>query len=323
MIFRQHKISIILPVENEAISIARTLDSILQQPEADNVVVVDAGARKLASRYIESNFAADIRISVIHGDSHSNLWHLLSLGIGKVQGNNVMIASPGEWFTPGSFAKLIELLDSSEPDCIQMTKVKRIRNIAVRSRYDLSGSVNEKIGGADYLEIVRLRGNDRLITDNITDKVYDRELLVESLKLAFDGKWGTEEILNLHYFRHARSIMFSDVAAINTAWASPVEVYGFTDLKDMKKTFEIKFLTTSDKKGVGKELHDSLISYIQKFISQLGWTREALEFYMSKEMADSFWTRSGIMQTAEELIEEALYENRHNSLTNILKRLIR
>lgn len=319
----EYRISVVLPVDNEAFSVGRCLNSILAQEDASEIIVVDAGEQQLATRYVERECADQERIKVVGADSHVSLWTLLRMGVGKATGDYIMIASVSEWYSSGCFSTLRNFVESTDIDCVQMLKVERIRNIAVRSRYDLSGSLNEKIDGEEYLEIIGLRGEERIVTGNVTDKLYRRDMLLESLRIDFEGKWGVEEILNMHYFRIARSIMFADFAAVNKAWAPPVEIYGYTDLRDLKKVYGIRLLTTGDKEGLAQELHETLVEYVSKFIFQLGWTREALEFYMTKEFADGFWHKAGMDLTASELIDEATRKHKRGSVVNIIKRLMR
>lgn len=319
-------ISVLVPILSEAISAKRCLNSILRQDCSDfEVILIDAGSKGLASQLVASTPQFRDRITVERVTENRKLWNLLRIGISKARGNSIFIIDESEWLEPQALQMLDEAMRNLGSDAIQMRKIRRIRGIAVKDTRRENTDTYRKICGEEFYDMLSPVSSFRTISPCMSDKFYRKEMMIETLRLNFSGSWGTSEILNLHYFRHARSIAFIDYAGLNVDWAPPANAYSYSRLHELRQVYEVKRLSMrpSDIPALQEELHSRVLSYVKGLVMHLGWTQQAVEYYLNRELSDRFWQSAGITQTAAELIAEALRNDKKISFKNLFRSLMR
>ncbi len=316
-------VSIVIPVLSERLSARRCLEAAVSSCSAGcEIVLVDGGISGLASQLVANTPGLRDRVRSLRCTSQRRLWTLFRQGLDECHGKYVVFTSIHEWLEANALSSLAEEMDQLGVDLLQARKVKRIRRIPLKEQTADIIPLHTAISGPDFRELVELSGDQRLITPCFTDKMWKTDLIRETLRLNFDGSWGTGEILNFHYLRHARSMAFTDTVITNYLWASPVPSYSFRRIDDIKKVYQIKMLASQGHDGgLRIELRNHLIAYVQNLIFKLGWTREAAVYYLRPSMEDRFWQTNGITDTIDEIVDEATRNHKRNTLTNILKQL--
>lgn len=319
-------ISVIIPVLSEKVSVSRCLNSIFSQTETDReIIVVDAGSKGMASALINSVEQWKEKVSLIRVTENRQIWNMLRLGVAQARGNHAVIVSEQEWLEPDALATLSSTILELQTDAVQMKKIKRIKGIAVKDSFPYNVPVATPIRGEDFMKIASAVLPESVISTCISDKIYRTDILRETLRLNFSGNWGTGEILNLHYFRHARSIAFIDYGGLNYSGMPPANSYSYSRLRDLRNVYEMKRLTLGPQAlpALQDELRARLVEYVSILLSWLGWTYEATMFYLSLELEDRFWKSAGISESAEEIVAEAQRANKRSSLRNIFRSLLR
>lgn len=317
-------VSVVIPVLEEESGVGRCLQAALQAVGSeDEVILVDGGLSGASSRLVGYREDwADV-VKAVRYTGRRVLWNLLRCGVEHAAGKYVVFSDIDEWIEAGSVEHIERLADSLEVDAVQARKIKRIKHIAVKEAMPYDVTLNELINGSEFLSMVAMSGSDRIITPSVTDKLWRRDLLAETLRLRFDGEWGTGEILNFHYFRHARSIAFTDQPLCNFSWTQPYAPCSYRRLEDLKKVYELKMLMAPDQvEGLRSELQSYLSDYIGNLIFRLGWTRPAALHYLMPVLADRFWHQVGIDTDLQSLIEESARVHKRNSLKNIFRELM-
>lgn len=317
-------VSIIIPILEEDAGAALCIQASLEGAgPTDEVILVDGGLTGMASRLVRQREEWAEKVTTVRHSGRRRLWNLLRTGVGLASGKYVIITAVGEWLEPEAAEVLERIAENLEVDVVQARKIKRIRRIAVKEAFVSSVSIDEAIRGQAFLELTEISGGDRVITPSFTDKLWRRDLLSETLRLRFEGEWGTGEILNFHYFRHARSMAFTEHPICNFNWTLPHAPCSYRRLDDLRKVYELKMLAVpGQQEGFQAELQTYLSDYVDNLIVRLGWTREAVLHYLSPVLADRFWQQSGIDTDLSGIIDEIFRTHKRNSFKNRLRELM-
>lgn len=316
-------VSIIVPVLSESISAGSSLQAAVAAASGGGeVILADGGISGSASVLVRQFENCGVYIRTVRCTERRNPWTLFRMGVAEASYDKVLFTSVHEWVDSYGVASLAGEMDSLGVDVIQACKIKRIRRIAVKEAYPSFLPLHEPICGESLRVIVGMNGEDRIITPCVTDKLWRTDLLRESLRFDFDGSWGAGDILNFHYFRHARSLALTDISITNYRWSAPVPSYSYQRLKDLRRVYEVKMLAYPECcDGFSLELKAHLVKYVRDLIFQLGWTKEATVHYLGRELTDKFWRNAGLDLSIEDVVEEAAQTHKKDSIVNILKRL--
>ncbi len=316
------RLSVIIPLLTESVSAKRCIAAAFKAISSEcELIVVDGGISGFTSRMIEQNPKQRDRITLLRCIEQRRLWTLMRMGLNHANGDYILFSSIHEWIEPDNIPLLIDEIQSLHTDALQARKLRKIRRLSIKEQKQQL-HLHEAICGESLREMVALSGDNRLITPCVTDKIWRKDLLSEALRLDFTGSWGTGEILNFHYFRFARSVAFTDTVIANSRWSPANNAYSYRRLDDLRRVYEVKTLVMQDAtEGLSAELHAHLVEYIRGLIFRLGWTREAVIFYLKPQLADKFWRNIGIDSPLENLVEEAMRSHKKNTLTNFLKLL--
>lgn len=263
---------------------------------------------------------AGVRLELVTAQGSLSRWQCMRLGVSHAGGGSVMFLHPEEWLDKEAVATLRELMQHTGADAVQMRERLRLRNMVLKTDHkDYPDGI--RLDGADYRRATSpVNPDGRILSDSVTDKLYRLDMLREALSPDYGGRWGTREILNLHYFRHARSIAFTNYAGVNRDWAHR-SVYRYSRLADIKRVYAIKRLVCGDSDMLRGQLRDSLLEHVRHLVGELGWTREAVAHYMARELSDRFWHNAGLDVDAGVLVSEASRETRRRGLSATIKRM--
>ncbi len=315
-------VSIIIPVLNEETDLARTIQAAIQAARPDDeIILADGGFSGSASRMVSQKPDWENSISTLRCLERRQMWHILRQAVGHAHGEYILISMAHEWLEGSSIPNLESIAKTIQADAVQGRRIKRIKGITVKEPLFDAFPTETRIDGSDYRQIISLSGDLRLITPHISDKLWRRDLLNETFRISFNGEWGTGEVLSFHYFRHARSIAFTNTPISNRAWSEHGNAISYRRLSDLEKVYELKILASPNEiDGLRSELQAYLAHYISNLIFRLGWTRQAVVHYLSPVLAGSFWEKVGIETNPEVLIDEAFRTRKRHSFKLMLRR---
>lgn len=312
-------LTIIIPVLSESISAKRCIEAALASGDSSTeIIVVDGGISGLATQLVALTDEYRGRVRTIRCTENRRLWTLMRLGVGAAHGDKVLFAEVEEWLEKNGAEQGEQTMNALAVDAVQFRKIKRIKHIAKREGARVLDNATAR--GADLREILSMDDEERLVSASFSDKIYRTDLLREALKHDFCGSWGTGEILNLHYFRYARSIGFSDIAIADFHWTDAEPAASYSLLRDIRKVYEVKLLLNPEgRAGIERELRRHLFRYVSDLMFKLGWTREATCYYLRDELSNKFWESAGIDESIDEMVEEAVRSNKRLSWKKLAK----
>lgn len=316
------RLSIIIPLLSESVSVERCLAAALRAVGPDcELILVDGGLSGIATRMVERSPERRDKVVLLRCTEQRRFWTLMRMGVERARGRYILFASIHEWIEPANIPLLVDETETLGADALQARKMRKIRRLSVKEQQPQL-PLHEAVDGDMLREMAGLSGEERLITPCYTDKIWRKDLLAEALRLDFTGSWGTGEILNFHYFRFARSVAFTDTVVANSRWSAANNTYSYRRLEDVRRVYEVKMLVMQGAaEGLTLELRAHLVEYIRCLIFRLGWTREAVLFYLRPQLADRFWLNAGIDSPLEDLVDEAMRNHKKNSFKNLLKLL--
>lgn len=317
--FPDDMLTILVPVLSESLAAVRCLRSAcVATGDTGEVILIDGGISQMMSRLVSHDDELRERVQTVSCTVDRRLWTLLRLGVAQAAGRYAIIASPHEWLHPGVGGRLMEEAGAWGVDALQFRVVTRLGRISSKETHRQPAS-GEIYSGEVLRGLLSVDGPDRPVTPLHTDKLYRLDLLREALRHNFDGSWGTGEILNLHYYRAARSMAFSDVIGASRNQTPDTPAFDYHSLCDIRRVYEVKLLTIPARtEGLLLELHAYTIEYIHDLIYRLGWTDEAACHYLADELAHTIYRRAGLSESIGEVVAEARRTHRRSGWQQFL-----
>lgn len=111
-------LSFIVPAFNAELTLAKCLDSILEQPYADlEVIVVNDGSTDETQTIIDQYLAKDRRVRAI-AQQNSGQGAARSVGLAQASGKYIWFVDSDDWLLPCVLPRIVAILKQSDPDVL-------------------------------------------------------------------------------------------------------------------------------------------------------------------------------------------------------------
>ncbi len=319
-------ITVIVPVHNKERYLAKCLKSILRQSYTDlEIIVVDDSSSDGSKRIIEEYADKDSRIKVIESSSKLGALHCRYEAIKVALGQRMVFVDADDWIEPQAVERLNAAMDLYDVDMVQMRHRRVMSGMKVKyyEHYDreLAG---RRFDGEEFKSLASYVGMDSLIAPPFWGKIYRTEIIKSNPLPDFRQFWGEDQIFNIQYLLHAKSIAFIDYKGYNYRWGGETSSnYRYAALRDYKYVHYLKKVLGQRQDYINEELLSLLRYHIRQLNTELGWTREAIIMVMEDELQDPVWQQAGLTATATELVTEQLSEVQRHMIKYMVKRLLR
>ena len=227
-------VSVIVPVYNAQKSLARCIDSILNQTFKDfELILLDDGSTDTSGEICDRYAEIDERVRVIHKEN-SGVSDTRNRGLDIAEGKYLQFLDSDDWITPEATGLFVRTVEENQCDMV-IADFYRV----IGERVSQKGAIEED-GLMDQVTFAEnmLQKPADFYYGVLWNKLYKREI-VESYRLRMDSSVsGCEDFMfNLEYVRHIRSV-----------YALKVPVYYYVKTKgslvsqgmSVKKTIQMK-----------------------------------------------------------------------------------
>ena len=227
-------VSVIVPVYNAQKSLARCIDSILNQTFKDfELILLDDGSTDTSGEICDRYAEIDERVRVIHKEN-SGVSDTRNRGLDIAEGKYLQFLDSDDWITPEATGLFVRTVEENQCDMV-IADFYRV----IGERVSQKGAIEED-GLMDQVTFAEnmLQKPADFYYGVLWNKLYKREI-VESYRLRMDSSvsWCEDFMFNLEYVRHIRSV-----------YALKVPVYYYVKTKgslvsqgmSVKKTIQMK-----------------------------------------------------------------------------------
>lgn len=227
-------VSVIVPVYNAQKSLARCIDSILNQTFKDfELILLDDGSTDTSGEICDRYAEIDERVRVIHKEN-SGVSDTRNRGLDIAEGKYLQFLDSDDWITPEAIGLFVRTAEENQCDMV-IADFYRV----IGERVSQKGAIEED-GLMDQVTFAEnmLQKPADFYYGVLWNKLYKREI-VESYRLRMDSSvsWCEDFMFNLEYVRHIRSV-----------YALKVPVYYYVKTKgslvsqgmSVKKTIQMK-----------------------------------------------------------------------------------
>lgn len=319
-------LSLILAIGSNDTLLRRCVNALASQTFADaELVVADCsfcGYAEALRRKLPKG-EGSIEVKFIESSPQTPRWEQLRSAVAEASGTYVIFADPSQWLEQDAAARLVECMQHTGADLAEMRSVGRLTGMPVKNGNSVPDEIDSDalIDGDLLREYARFIGDGSIITSSINDKIYLRELLAEVFAVDYPGDTSAAEMVNVQYMRHAASMVFLSYAGLNYNSSKSIGRCDCSALAETKMAYTHKVLCGQDKDCCRDELLSRLSRYVRSLIIDGGWTPEAAQFFMQRELADPFWRGTGIDVAAAELTDGVDRRERWLDFRRILSRL--
>ena len=202
------KISIIVPIYNAQKTIARCIESILNQDFSDfELILIDDGSKDNSGKICDTYAGKDQRVRVIHKEN-SGVSASRNLALREAKGEYLQFLDADDWITPNATRLLVESMETNDCDMViadfyrvigeRLSHKGSIDEDGVLSREEFANNMMEN--PADFYYGV------------LWNKLYKRSI-IEKYQLCMNPKisWCEDFMFNLEYIRHCENIFVLQV----------------------------------------------------------------------------------------------------------------
>lgn len=227
-------VSIIVPVYNSENSLARCVDSILNQTFKDfELILLDDGSTDTSGKICDSYSEKDERVHVVHKEN-SGVSDTRNHGIEIAEGKYLQFLDSDDWITPEATGLFVRTAEENRCDMV-IADFYRV----VGERVSTKGAIEQDgmMDRVSYAENMLQKPAD-FYYGVLWNKLFRREI-IETYHLRMDSSvsWCEDFMFNLEYVRHIQSI-----------YALKVPVYYYVKTKgslvsqgmSVKKTIQMK-----------------------------------------------------------------------------------
>lgn len=241
-------LSIVIPVYNAELYLARCLDSILAQTYRDfEVILVDDGSTDRSPQICSDYASTDHRIRYFRKENRGPL-HSRTFGAKHAAGIYVTFCDADDYYVTGNaFSRIYEELREETYSILQFGKVKKYNHLKRRCR---SVEVPETVARQDFLtreypKFLCSFWDEARIECCVWDKVYHRDMVAELPELEERIFWGDDLIMDLFLCASCNSFrMIPDALYCYCALSGGTNRFSVNAMKDLDviKRYQLHFL---------------------------------------------------------------------------------
>lgn len=256
------KVSIIVPVYNAEKSLARCVDSILNQEFRDfELILMDDGSRDRSGEICDGYARADARVVVVHKEN-TGVSDTRNQAIARARGTFLQFVDSDDWLTADATKLMVRAAEETGCDLV------------IADFYRVVGEMVSRKGDIDADQVIGREAFVGFMMENPADyyygvlwnKLYRREI-VEAHGIRMDAKisWCEDFLFNLEYVRYA-----------TTFYALRTPVYYYVKTKGSLVNQKISFTRTVEMKLAMFECYNDFFKHV---LDEEAYERKRLQVY--------------------------------------------
>ena len=256
------KVSIIVPVYNAEKSLARCVDSILNQEFRDfELILMDDGSRDRSGEICDGYARADARVVVVHKEN-TGVSDTRNQAITRARGTCLQFVDSDDWLTADATKLMVRAAEETGCDLV------------IADFYRVVGEMVSRKGDIDTDQVIGREAFVGFMMENPADyyygvlwnKLYRREI-VEAHGIRMDAKisWCEDFLFNLEYVRYA-----------TTFYALRTPVYYYVKTKGSLVNQKISFARTMEMKLAMFECYNDFFKHV---LDEEAYERKRLQVY--------------------------------------------
>lgn len=256
------KVSIIVPVYNAEKSLARCVDSILNQEFRDfELILMDDGSRDRSGEICDGYARADARVVVVHKEN-TGVSDTRNQAIARARGTFLQFVDSDDWLTADATKLMVRAAEETGCDLV------------IADFYRVVGEMVSRKGDIDADQVIGREAFVGFMMENPADyyygvlwnKLYRREI-VEAHGIRMDAKisWCEDFLFNLEYVRYA-----------TTFYALRTPVYYYVKTKGSLVNQKISFARTVEMKLAMFECYNDFFKHV---LDEEAYERKRLQVY--------------------------------------------
>ena len=256
------KVSIIVPVYNAEKSLARCVDSILNQEFRDfELILMDDGSRDRSVEICDGYARADARVVVVHKEN-SGVSDTRNQAIARARGTFLQFVDSDDWLTADATKLMVRAAEETGCDLV------------IADFYRVVGEMVSRKGDIDTDQVIGREAFVGFMMENPADYYYGvlwnklyRRSLVEAHGIRMDAKlsWCEDFLFNLEYVRYA-----------TTFYALRTPVYYYVKTKGSLVNQKISFARTVEMKLAMFECYNDFFKHV---LDEEAYERKRLQVY--------------------------------------------
>lgn len=198
------KVSIIIPAYNAHKTIARCVESILNQTFTDfELLVMDDGSTDETGEILDRYAAGDSRIRVVHKEN-SGVSDTRNQALSLAQGEYIQFLDADDWVTPDATRLFVRSMEESENCGMVIADFYRV----IDKRMSQKGDIEEErlITREEYADFMMHNPADFYY--GVLWNKFFRRSIIEAYNIRMDENlnWAEDFIFNMEYILHTRQI---------------------------------------------------------------------------------------------------------------------
>ena len=256
------KVSIIVPVYNAEKSLARCVDSILNQEFRDfELILMDDGSKDRSGAICDGYARADARVVVVHKEN-SGVSDTRNQAIARARGTFLQFVDSDDWLTADATKLMVRAAEETGCDLV------------IADFYRVVGEMVSRKGDIDADQVIGREAFVGFMMENPADYYYGvlwnklyRRSLVEAHGIRMDAKlsWCEDFLFNLEYVRYA-----------TTFYALRTPVYYYVKTKGSLVNQKISFARTVEMKLAMFECYNDFFKHV---LDEEAYERKRLQVY--------------------------------------------
>lgn len=256
------KVNIIVPVYNAEKSLARCVDSILNQEFRDfELILMDDGSKDRSGEICDGYARADARVVVVHKEN-TGVSDTRNQAIARARGTFLQFVDSDDWLTADATKLMVRAAEETGCDMV------------IADFYRVVGEMVSQKGDIDADQVIGREAFVGFMMENPADYYYGvlwnklyRRSLVEAHGIRMDAKlsWCEDFLFNLEYVRYA-----------STFYALRTPVYYYVKTKGSLVNQKISFARTVEMKLAMFECYNDFFKHV---LDEEAYERKRLQVY--------------------------------------------
>ncbi len=319
-------VSIIVPVYNKSRTLRRCLQSLLAQTHSNlEILIVDDGSTDTSMRIVRAMQAHDSRIRLKELPQNVGAYQARIHGIREIRGAACVFCDADDTMEPRAVETMLATMLEFDVDLVQMRYRRRMKGVGVKYLEQWNPELaGRRIDGIDFRGLASYVGMDSYIYPSCWGKMFRTDQLRSLQLIDFNQFWGDDQIFNIQYLRHCRSMAFVDYVGYCYYWGGDTSTnYKFSLLREFKNVHSLKRVMGQSEEYIDAEIIMLLRYHVRQLMTELSWTRQAVEQVMKEELRDPLWKQVGFSLTAEELVAQEAETVQKSPIKYIAKKLLK